>query len=143
MMEIRKLGIEDYDRMIGLWKEAGLSHRPEGRDSRVEIERQINEFGDLFIGAYVEEDLVGVIIGTDDGRKGWINRLAVLPGYQRQGVASKLIRAIEAALKARKKRIISILIEPPNEASVALFEKAGYKIWDGMFYLSKREDESV
>jgi ribosomal protein S18 acetylase RimI-like enzyme len=142
-MEIGELSIEDYDSMIVLWKEAGLSHRPEGRDSREEVERQINEFGDLFLAAFEGGDLVGVIMGTDDGRKGWINRLAVLPGNQRQGVALELIRAIEAALKARKRRIISILIEPPNEASVALFEKAGYKIWDGMFYLSKREDEKV
>jgi ribosomal protein S18 acetylase RimI-like enzyme len=142
-MEIRELSIEDYDSMIALWKEAGLSHRPEGRDSRKEVERQINEFGDLFLGAFEGGDLVGVIMGTDDGRKGWINRLAVLPGHQRQGVALELIPAIEAALKARKRRIISILIEPPNEASVALFEKAGYKTWDGMVYLSKREDGKV
>ena len=30
-------------------------------------------------------ELVGVVLGTHDGRKGWINRLAVAPAYQRRG----------------------------------------------------------
>jgi ribosomal protein S18 acetylase RimI-like enzyme len=142
-MEIKQLTTNDYDSMIELWNKAGLSHRPDGRDSRDEIERQINEFGDLYLGAFANGEMVGVIIGTDDGRKGWINRLAVHPEYHRKGVASELIRAIEAALEARNRRIISVLIELPNESSVVLFEKAGYKTWQGMAYLSKREDEKV
>ncbi len=142
-MDIRRLGTDDYDRIIELWEKAGLSHRPEGRDGRDEMVRQISEFGDLFLGAFIDGGLVGVIVGTDDGRKGWINRLAVLPDHQRQGIAIELIQAIEKALKARNRRIISILIELPNDSSMSLFEKAGYKTWDGMAYLSKREDEKV
>jgi GNAT superfamily N-acetyltransferase len=142
-MEIRKLSADDYGRIIELWVKAELSHRPEGRDSRDEMVRQINEFGDLFLGAFIGDELVGVIVGTDDGRKGWINRLAVLPGHQRQGVAIELIQSIEKALKARNRQIISVLIELPNDSSMSLFEKAGYKAWDGMAYLSKREDEKV
>jgi ribosomal protein S18 acetylase RimI-like enzyme len=142
-MDIRKLVIDDYDSMIELWKEAGLSHRPEGRDGRDEVERQIREFGDLFLGAFEDRELVGVILGSDDGRKGWINRLAVHPDHQRKGIALELIRAVESALKERNRKIISILIEPANEESLALFEKAGYSIWDGMHYLSKREDKKV
>ncbi|MEE9223429.1 MAG: GNAT family N-acetyltransferase [Thermoplasmata archaeon] len=142
-MDIRKLRTDDYDRIIELWEKAGLSHRPEGRDSRNEMVRQINEFGDLFLGAFVDGVLVGVIVGSDDGRKGWINRLAVLPDHQRQGIAIELIQAVEEALETRNRRIISVLIEPPNDSSISLFEKAGYKAWDGMAYLSKREDEKV
>jgi ribosomal protein S18 acetylase RimI-like enzyme len=142
-MEIRRLGIEEYDSMIELWEEVGLSHRPEGRDSKDEVERQIVEFGDLFLGAFQNGELVGVMIGSDDGRKGWINRLAVHPDHQREGVALELIHAVESALKERDRRIISILVEPFKDTSLALFEKAGYSVWDGMHYLSKREDEKV
>ena len=101
------------------------------------------EFGDLFLGAFDSGELIGVIVGTDDGRKGWINRLAVLPEYRRKGVALKLIRAIEGALRKRGRRIISVLIEAPNNASVSLFLKAGYAAWEGMAYLSKRDDPRV
>lgn len=142
-MDIRKLEIDDYDSMIELWEKSGLSHRPEGRDGRDEVERQINAFGDLFLGAFENRELVGVILGSDDGRKGWINRLAVHPDHQRKGIALELIRAVESALKERNRKIISILIEPTNVESLELFRKAGYSIWDGMHYLSKREDKKV
>lgn len=142
-MEIKQLDIEDYREMMMVWKEAGLSTRPDGRDSRREIERQISEFGDLFLGAFDGGELVGIIVGTDDGRKGWINRLAVMPEHRRKGVALKLIRAVEAAIRKRGRRIISILIETPNDASISLFEKAGYSTWEGMAYLSKRDDSRV
>lgn len=142
-MEIRPLRIEDYELMKKVWVKSGLSYRPEGRDSKEEIERQISEFGDLFLGAFEGDELVGLIIGTDDGRKGWINRLAVLPGHQRKGVGLTLIRALESALKKRERRIVSVLVELPNDESMALFKRAGYVEWDGMAYLSKREDESV
>lgn len=142
-MEIRPLRIEDYETMNKVWVDSGLSYRPEGRDSKEEIERQISEFGDLFLGAFEGDELVGLIIGTDDGRKGWINRLAVVLGHQRKGVGLALIRAIESALHKRQRRIISILVELPNDESISLFKSAGYEEWDGMAYLSKREDEKV
>ncbi len=142
-MEIKPLSMEHYDAMIRVWKAAGLPHRPDGRDSRTEMERQISEFGDLILGAFEKDELVGVIVGTDDGRKGWINRLAVHPEHLRRGVGLNLIRAIENALRERGKGIISVLIESPNEPSVALFEKAGYSVWKGMIYMSKRDDPDV
>lgn len=142
-MEIRRLKSEDYDEMISVWERSSLPHRPEGRDSRREISRQIQEFGDLLLGAFENGELVGVIVGTDDGRKGWINRLAVLPERERKGIALELIRALETAFRKRNRQIISVLIEMPNDSSISLFEKAGYSTWEGMAYLSKRDDPKV
>ncbi len=142
-MEITPLTIDHYEEMIRVWKESGLSHRPKGRDSRKEIERQISEFGDLFIGAFQDDELIGVIMGTDDGRKGWINRLAVLPEHRGMGVGLELIRAVELALRKRNRKIISVLIEMPNDPSISLFRRAGYEEWKGMAYLSKRDDPEV
>ncbi|MFQ5884419.1 MAG: GNAT family N-acetyltransferase [Thermoplasmata archaeon] len=140
---MRPLNIEDYEMMNKVWEDSGLSYRPEGRDSGEEIERQIGEFGDLFLGAFEGDELIGLVIGTDDGRKGWINRLAVSPEHQRKGVGMALVRELESAFRKRQRRIISILVELPNEASMPFFKEAGYEQWDSMAYLSKREDERV
>ncbi|MBU4189834.1 MAG: GNAT family N-acetyltransferase [Candidatus Thermoplasmatota archaeon] len=43
--------------------------------------------------------LIGVVVGSDDGRKGWINRLAVDLKHRKKGVARVLINAVEDALK--------------------------------------------
>jgi hypothetical protein len=78
-MEIRQLTIEHYEAIIQLWRESDLPHRPNGRDSRAEMGRQMKSVPDLFLGAFDGGKLIGVVIGTEDTRKGWINRLAVHP----------------------------------------------------------------
>jgi len=141
-MEIRSLTDAEYDAVVDLWKRAGLPFKPRGRDSREHLSNELSNNPDLFIGAYEDGQLVGVIVGTDDGRKGWINRLAVIPEHRRKGVARALIESCEEALKKRGRRIICTLVED-NLESLELFKKVGYLKHDDIFYLSKREDDDV
>jgi ribosomal protein S18 acetylase RimI-like enzyme len=138
-LEIKELQPDDYDAMIDLWVRAKLPHRPKGRDSREKIAEQIERDGDLYIGAFDGENLVGVVIGNYDGRKGSINRIAVAPERHREGIALVLIEACEKALKKRGVEVISTLIEVPNDPSVAMFKKAGYVHHDDIIYMSKRD----
>ena len=39
----------------------------------------------VFLAAELEGQIVGVVLGTHDGRKGWINRLAVTPESSASG----------------------------------------------------------
>lgn len=142
-MEIRPLSIDSYDSMISLWERAGLPSRPKGRDSVEEMKKEMVRDPDLIFGAFEGEELVGVILGTDDGRKGWINRLAVEQKYRRKNVAIQLIDKLEKALKKRGRKIICTLVEDWNEASLNLFKKSGYTKHDDILYLSKRENDDV
>lgn len=137
-LEIRELRPEDYGEMIALWERAGLSYRPRGRDSPAAIAAQMARDPDLFLGAFVSGKLVGVVIGSDDGRKGWINRLAVDPAYRRRGIARSLIAELEHRFQGRGREIIAALVEDWNTASLALFQGCGYALDRGIFYLSKR-----
>ena len=137
--EIRELRLDDYQEMIALWERAGLPYRPEGRDSRAAIAEQMERDPDLFLGAYVQEKLIGTVIGSDDGRKGWINRLAVDPDYRRQGIAQLLIADLERRLMERGRKIIAVLVEDWNDVSLKLFQKCGYILDRSILYLSKRE----
>ena len=98
--EIRNLSIEDYDSIIKLWERAGLPCKPKGRDSRLMMEKQMAAFPDLFIGAFYRGKLVGIVIGSCDGRmKGWVNRLAVDPEYRGKGLGQRLVSKVEKALE--------------------------------------------
>lgn len=143
MIEIRELKPEDYEKIVEVWKDAGLPFKPLGRDSFQEIEKQMQRNPDLFIGAFIEGELAGVCIGSEDGRKGWINRVAVKKEFQRRGIARLLIAEAEKRLRARGLKIICVLIEDWNNASLSLFQKAGYVLHKDIFYLSKREGEEV
>jgi ribosomal protein S18 acetylase RimI-like enzyme len=142
-MEIRKLTIDQYEELVNLWRKAGLPFKPKGRDSKEAIARQINASPEFFLGAFENGRLVGAVIVSSDGRKGWINRLAVDPAYRRRGVASTLVAEAERVLRKHGIRIFCALIEAENEASKRLFKKCGYVEHRDIIYFSKREYDDV
>ena len=142
---VRTLTLEDYDRWMSVWQRAGLhSIRPKGRDSRDAFARQLAGGTHTMIGLELSGELIGVVLATHDGRKGWINRLAVLPEYRLQGYAARLVAEAERVLRAQGMTVIAALIEPGNDVSLVLFTKLGYvEPPDGMHYLTKRDSEDA
>jgi len=142
-MEFKKLKFGDYDSIIEVWKRSGLPIKKLGRDSRENIQEQMKDDHLLFLGAFENNKLIGVIIVNHGGRKGWINRLAVLPEFQRKGVASKLIEYGENWLREKGIKIYATLIEDYNDSSKKLFKKMGYVFHRDIFYFSKRESDET
>jgi len=143
-MEMRTLTINDYEDMVKLWIKSTLPFKPKGRDSRQAITSQMEREPSLFLGAFENTTLVGVIIGSYDYRgKGWINRLAVHPKYQRQGIGQRLITSMEKILKEKGAVVTCALIEERNQESIAIFEKLGYVSEKSILYFSKRESEDA
>jgi ribosomal protein S18 acetylase RimI-like enzyme len=140
---VRPLREDELEEMTHVWVEAGLPYRPRGRDSLEGLKSQRRRDPDLFLGAFDGARMIGAVIASDDGRKGWINRLAVLPSYQRMGVGRMIVTECEAALRKRGRGVISILIEGRNEASEALFEKSGYRDASYIRYYVKRDSEET
>ncbi len=124
---IRPATLDDYPDIVGLWRSAGLPYRPTGRESETAYRAQLERCPDLYLVAESQGRVVGVVFGTQDGRKGWINRLAVDPSCRRLGIGLALATACDTAIRAQGIEIVAALIEPANEDSVALFEKLGYR----------------
>jgi ribosomal protein S18 acetylase RimI-like enzyme len=137
---LRRLTLDDYDRWMSVWERAGLhSVRPVGRDSREAFARQFASGTHTMIGLELHRELIGVVLATHDGRKGWINRLAVLPEHQHRGYATLLLAEAERVLTEQGITVIAALIERGNEPSLALFGKLGYvELPEGIHYLTKR-----
>ena len=138
-MNIRQLTIDDYDRIVEIWKLAGLSHRPLGRDAQDLFQLEIEQNTAVFLGAESDGALVGVVLGTHDGRKGWINRLAVVPEYRSRGIGRALALEVEHRLSDLGIQIITCLIEGENDASERFFESLGYVGHPDITYYSKRQ----
>jgi len=142
MVRFRELTVDDYDAVIRLWRVADLqSIRLRGRDSRDAFAAQLAA-GQKVIGLEEDGQLIGAVVITHDARKGWINRLAIHPDHRRKGYGARLLAAAEERLRAMGFRIFAGLIEADNKASLALFEKEGYKTHD-IVYVSKRDSDDV
>jgi len=136
-VEIRPATADDYDAVLELWRAAGSDVEPNRRESRTAFERQLALFPDLYLVAVEDERIVGVILGSHDGRKGWINRLAVHPDHQRRGIAARLVTAVDTAIRAQGITIVCALVEPDNAPSAALFRKLGYATDVPVIYFRK------
>ncbi len=141
-LRIRPLRADELQEMKRVWVRAGLPCRPRGRDTMPNLRRQLREDPESFLGAYLSGHLVGAALVTDDGRKGWINRLAVVPEARGRGIAKRLISEAEAILRRRGRRLFCVQIESYNTDSMKLFIDAGYKREDDIIYFTKRELKS-
>jgi ribosomal protein S18 acetylase RimI-like enzyme len=142
-INIRDFKTTDYDNMISLWKAAGLPYRPKGRDSRKKIEHELKFGCTVAAVADHEGELVGSVWGTHDGRKGWLNRLAVRPEFRNKGLARLLVEYVEKRLTELGIDIIGVLVEDWNKDSMEVFEKLGYVKHKDIFYYSKRKNDEV
>lgn len=143
-IRVETLGAKDFDELVDLWKGAGLPYHPAGRDARGAILAQMAMPQCRFIGLRDRDGrLVGAVLANHEGRKGWINRLAVLPSARRTGLARALIAASEEWLAAEGILLVAALVEGYNVSSQALFDACGYDRDDSLVYFRKAARSDV
>ena len=142
-IEIRKMTLMDYESVINLWKQGKIPYRPQGRDSKKNIRWQLRQRTSLYFVAESDGNIIGAILGTHDGRKGWINRLVVTPMYRQIGIATRLVEEVEHHLAAIGIDIVACLIEDWNATSIQVFEQLGYTKHSDILYYSKRKNEKI
>jgi ribosomal protein S18 acetylase RimI-like enzyme len=78
--------------------------------------------------AEVGGQVIGSIIGTFDGWRGNIYRLAVQPDYRRRGVARALVAEVEKRLTRQGAKRITALVEKDNPSAMIFWEAVGYRV---------------
>lgn len=137
MIKIRPAIEGDYYAILELWSRAELSHEPHRRDSPAAFQQQLKLYGEFTLVAEANGKVIGSLIGTHDGRKGWINRLAVNPDYQKQGIARRLIETVEQAFRSKGIEIVAAVVAVNNTPSRTIFTKSGYVARTDVIYFRK------
>ena len=138
VIEVRALDVADYEAICAVWEASGVHLQLTGRESREAFTRQMDGGTQTVLGAFEGDKLVGVALITHDGRKGWINRLGVLPDQQRKGIGTILVQTAETLIHDMGLTIVAALVEHHNEASLKMFQRAGYQV-NATYYLTKRD----
>ena len=96
---------EEAQALLDLWTTAGVTSSP--TDSVEDLHVVIQDPAAYVVVAKTQETIVGCIIGTFDGWRGNISRLAVLPEYRRYGIARTLVADVEGWLIKRGAKVIN------------------------------------
>jgi ribosomal protein S18 acetylase RimI-like enzyme len=120
---IRELRGTDGDALRKLWKDAGLVSL--GDDDR-SLVRMVRRNPGLVLVAVEGTTIVASALGAWDGRRGWVYHLATASSHRRQGIASRLLDQVEAALTVLGAPKVNAIVEDANETGRAFWEARGY-----------------
>jgi ribosomal protein S18 acetylase RimI-like enzyme len=82
--------------------------------------------GKVVLKAMINGKIVGSIRANVHETGCWVNKLVVLPEFQRQGIGEKLLREIETYFPDAEK--FTLGTGAYSESNIRLYEKVGYKI---------------
>lgn len=123
-LRIRRYLPSDYPAVVELWEASGIYVGPS--DTRRELERSRRRDADLFLVGEDGGQIVGVVLGRYDGRRGWIHHLAVDPGRRHRGIGARLVAELERRLARKGCAKVNLHVVPENEAVCAFYEELGY-----------------
>ena len=137
-MIIRDLKPSEYNSLIDIWERSSLPFKPNGRDAEHNIIKQIQTENICFFVAEINDKLVGAVIASHNGRKGWVNRLAVLPEFREKGIAAALLKRSENYFLSNNINIFACLIEDWNDVSMEYFSNNNYIPHKDIIYYTKK-----
>ncbi len=142
-MLIRKMTIDDYDKVYDLWMSCvgmGLNNLDDSRDG---IDKFILRNPDTCLVAENDSAIVGVIMVGNDGRRGYIYHTAVHPNCRKQGIAKKLVDEAMNELSALGINKVALVVFDRNESGNAFWESQGFTVRNDLVYRNKALAEIV
>jgi RimJ/RimL family protein N-acetyltransferase len=136
---IRSYRPTDYESVVALWREVGFT--VDDRDSAEGLARYVLRNPGLFLIAEARETAIGTVLGSWDGRRSIVYRMAVHPGWQRRGVGTQLMVEAERRLAAAGARSVALLAWRDDQRAVGFYEALGYEKGEGVAFMMKRLDE--
>lgn len=118
--------IDDYGAVVELWRSCeGLSIRD--ADSRDGVQRYLARNPGLSFVAARGARIVGSIMAGHDGKRGYIQHLAVAEEARRQGVATSLVARCVDALRAEGIEKSHVHVLKNNGDGRAYWSKLGWR----------------
>lgn len=121
----------DAESLMWLWTLCGL--RFNGASVMSELESCSLSYGELVLVVIAGEQAIGSLWATYDGRRGWLQRVAIHPRWQGLGLGASLVVEAERRLMRLGARRSNLLVEPDNAAVASFYRTRGYEPEDLLF----------
>lgn len=135
MLKIREMRIEDYEEVFALWQITSKRALSKA-DEKQQIEKYLVRSDGMSQVAIIDGKIVGTVLASHDGRRGFIHHMAVLPDYRRQRIGHSLA---ETAIKKIADQGIDkthIFCYQNNETGQSFWKDFGFKKREDIFVYS-------
>lgn len=142
-MEIRKMEISDYKSVYNLWiscKGMGLN---DVDDSEKGISRFLERNPETCFVAVDNDEIIGVILCGNDGRRGYIYHTAVKPSERNNGIGTKLVDRAMKAFEDIGITKVALVVFEKNETGNTFWEKKGFISREDLIYRNKQITEMI
>ncbi|MBW4623172.1 MAG: GNAT family N-acetyltransferase [Cyanosarcina radialis HA8281-LM2] len=131
ILETRKTAIADFSFIYDLHRQTMYSYVEQtwGWKEEVQLQGMQEDFDNsLFEIVCLNEQDIGVISVIDRGNEMFLNYLAILPIYQKQGLGTQLVRQVlsQAAERGVPVKLNVMRVNPAKE----LYDRLGFKVVD-------------
>ena len=125
--EIRKMTIEDYDGLFGLWMTIkGFGIRSVD-DSREGVAKFLKRNPDTSVVAIADGQIVGGILCGHDGRRGCLYHVCVRQKYRKLGIGQEMVICCKEALHKEGINKINLIAFKSNEIGNKFWQKLKWK----------------
>jgi ribosomal protein S18 acetylase RimI-like enzyme len=117
---------DEVEAVLEFWKQAGAT--VSRTDTAEDLRRALTDSPTVVLVAERDGQVVGSVIGSFDGWRGNVYRLAVHPAYRRQGLARALVAEVERRLAGQGARRMTALVEQDHPWAMGFWQAAGYAV---------------
>lgn len=140
-MEYKVMTESDYDGVYELWTNTPGMGINNTDDSREGIKKYIKRNPTTSFVALFEGQIVGAILAGHDGRRGFIQHIAVLSEFRKHGVASTLVNKAMNALEEEGIHKVALLTFKKNALGNSFWDKMGFTVREDVYYRNKNIHE--
>ena len=135
---IRPYNNDDKDDVIKLWSECGLIVPQNNPERDIERKQKVNQ--EWFLVGELDDKIIVSCMAGYEGHRGWINYLAVLPKYRRQGFATQIMQEAEKKLRDAGCPKINLQVRESNVDVIEFYKAIGFKK-DNVISMGKRLED--
>ena len=133
-MKIIDFSPEMYADVHRLWQITGIGLG--NSDSLEQITNVFQRNPRTFLVGIIDHEIVAVVMGGSDARRGYVHHLAVHPRYQRQGFGEQIMDELIHRFEELKIQKIHLFIDKSNEGVVSFYQKMGWHVRDDLIMMS-------